>query len=211
MVVAVVTDVERDGRRLLYLPLFNFAKPIRVKEFTRDQTAEIVQEPLEKLNVRFERQGEVLDRIYDETGGQPNLIQFYCSILVQRLDEQRSRVISPASLFDVYSNEDFRAFVLSTFMDNTNNREKAIVFAVMADYGVDGAFGLEDIDAALQRRGIELRLGDLDRACRNLELAGTFTARGARYHFATPVFPQVLNESYNVDYLFQKIRREGIW
>jgi hypothetical protein len=191
-------------------PLYNFARPIRLKEFSREQAAAMILDPLEKLGVRFERRNDVVNRIFDETAGQPNLVQFYCSILVERLDREGSRVISPESLFDVYGNEDFRAFVLSTFMDNTTHLEKALVFAVMADVGADAAFGVKAIDAALERRGVEIPLSDLDMACRNLELAGTFTSRGPHYRFATPVFPRMLSENYDVGYLFKKVVQEGI-
>jgi hypothetical protein len=192
-------------------PLYNFAKPIRLKEFTRDQAAQLVLGPLETLRVKFDRRNEVVDRIYSETAGQPNLVQFYCSILVEQLDSTGTRTISPESLFDVYGNEDFRAFVLSTFMDNTTHLEKAIVFAVLAQYGSDQAFEPEAIDLALQERKLDVPLEHLSRACRNLELAGTLTQKGKHYHFSAPVFPRVLTESQNVDYLFRKIMHEGIW
>jgi hypothetical protein len=191
-------------------PLYNFARPIRLKEFSREQAAAMILGPLEKLGVQFERRNDVVNRIFDETAGQPNLVQFYCSILVERLDREGKRSISPESLFDVYGNEDFRAFVLSTFMDNTTNLEKAIVFAVMADVGPENPFGVKAMDAALERRGVEIPLSDLDLACRNLELAGTFTLRGPLYRFATPVFPRMLSENYDVDYLFRKVLQEGI-
>jgi hypothetical protein len=192
-------------------PLYNFARPIRLKEFSREQTAAMVLGPLERLRVNIERRNDVVNRIYDETAGQPNLIQFYCSILMERLDQQGTRTLSPASLYDVYGNEDFRAFVLSTFMDNTTHLEKAIVFAVMAEYGADSPFGGKEIDVALQARGVEMPFSDLDMACRNLELAGTLSARGRQYHFTTPVFPRMLSENYDVSYLFRKVLEEGIW
>ena len=180
-------------------PLYNFARPIRLKEFSREQAAAMILGPLERLGVQFERRNDVVNRIFDETAGQPNLIQFYCSMSV-----------SPESLFDVYGNDDFRAFVLSTFMDNTTHMEKAIVFAVMADLGAEHPFGVQQIDSALERRGVEIPLSDLDLACRNLELAGTFTSRGPLFRFATPVFPRMLSENYDVDYLFRKVLQEGI-
>jgi AAA+ ATPase superfamily predicted ATPase len=192
-------------------PLYNFARPVRLKEFSREQTTAMVVDPLEALGVRFEQRNEIINRIYDETAGQPNLIQFYCSILVDRLDREHSRTVTPSDLFDVYSNEDFRAFVLSTFMDNTTHLEKAIVFALLSEHGAEDAFGVEEIDAVLQRSGLEAPLADLDHASRNLELAGTLTLRGRQYRFSTPVFPRMLAENYDVGYLFQKILREGVW
>lgn len=192
-------------------PLYNFARPIRLKEFTREQAAAMVLDPLEKLGVRFERRNDVINRIFDETAGQPNLIQFYCSILVEQLDRTGSRTVSTENLFDVYDNEDFRAFVLSTFMDNTTPLEKAIVFAIMAEGETERPFSIKAIDEALEKRGQEAPLSDLDHACRNLEMAGTLTSRGPLYRFATPVFPRMLSENYDVDYLFRKIQQEGIW
>jgi len=191
-------------------PLYNFARPVRLKEFSREQAAAMILGPLERLGVQFERRNDVVNRVFDETAGQPNLIQFYCSILVERLDRDGSRRVSPESLFDVYGNDDFRAFVLSTFMDNTTHLEKAIVFAVMANLGAEHPFGVQQIDGALERRGVEIPLSDLDLACRNLELAGTFTSRGPLFRFATPVFPRMLSENYDVDYLFRKVLQEGI-
>ena len=92
-------------------------------------------------------------------------------------------------------------------------QEKAIVFAVTADgeATAEHPFGVETIDKRLEARGLEVPLSDLDIACRNLELAGTLTSRGRLYRFATPVFPQMLRENYDVDYLFRKIQSEGIW
>jgi hypothetical protein len=69
---------------------------------------------------------------------------------------------------------------------------------------------VQQIDSALERRGVEIPLSDLDLACRNLELAGTFTSRGPMFRFATPVFPRMLSENYDVDYLFRKVLQEGI-
>jgi hypothetical protein len=192
-------------------PLYNFARPVRLKEFTHEQTAAMVTGPLEKLGVRFDRRNDIINRIYDETAAQPNLIQFYCSILVERLDRRHTRVITVDSLNGVYSNEDFRAFILSTFMDNTTHLEKAVVFAVVAcDQNCD-PFGVETIDALLEKRGIQVPLSDLDRACRNLELAGTLTLRGRHFRFATPIFPRLLRDNYDLEYLFRKIQQEGIW
>jgi hypothetical protein len=96
-------------------------------------------------------------------------------------------------------------------MDNTTHLEKAIVFALLSEHGAEDAFGVEEIDAVLQRSGLEAPLADLDHASRNLELAGTLTLRGRQYRFSTPVFPRMLAENYDVGYLFQKILREGVW
>lgn len=210
-------------RRLLHAfhdqksPLYNFAKPLRLKEFRRDETASLIVEPMENMRIRFERRNEIIDTIYDETAGQPNLVQYYCSILIDQLDRTAARTISPESLFNIYEDEDFRSFVLNTFMDNTNNLEKAIVYTIItrskggAPFVHDQRFDLEEIDTALQANQIEVFSSELEESCRNLELAGTFAKQGQHYYFVTPVFPRLLQQNHNVDFLFRKLRQEGVW
>ena len=70
-------------------------------------------------------------------------------------------MLTPAYLTDVYANEDFRTFVLGTFMDNTTHLEKVIVFAIMAEYGGERTFDLEAIDAALAQRDVNTRVLDI--------------------------------------------------
>jgi hypothetical protein len=66
------------------------------------------------------------------------------------------------------------------------------------------------VDEVLQEHGLRCRFRSRS-ACQNLTLAGTFAARGRQYRFATPVFPRMLAESYDVSFLFRKVRQEGIW
>ena len=79
-------------------PFFNFAEEIRLNEFTRRQAHELIVTPMENLRVRLHHREEVVARIYDETAGHPNLIQYYCTILLRRLDETGEREIGPDSL-----------------------------------------------------------------------------------------------------------------
>lgn len=193
-------------------PVFNFVKTLRLQELTRNEAASLILQPMESLRVRLERRNEIVDRIFDETAGQPNLIQFYCSILIDQLDRAGGRTITPEDLFGVHENEELRGFLVNTFMDNTTNLEKAIVFAAMTKHfpGKTG-FDLETIDAALADYQIVGPFLDIEHACQNLTLAGTFTRQGQHYHFATPIFPRILGENYNVEYLLRKVLQEGIW
>lgn len=193
-------------------PIFNFAKMIRLKELNRSDTAAMVLLPMEGMRVHIERRNEIVDRIYNETAGQPNLIQYYCSILVEHLDENDRRSLSPDDLFDVDQNEDLRSFLVNTFMDNTTNLEKAIVFALIVGQKADAqGFDLEAIEGVLADSEASGPFMDIEHACQNLVLAGVFVARGRRHHFATPIFPKILQENHNVGYLLRRVMGEGIW
>ena len=192
-------------------PFYNFTKPLRLREFSREDAAAMIINPLENMRVRLVRRDEIVDRIYDQTSGQPNLIQFYCAYLVDLLERSGARSIAPADLEGVHGDENFRAFLANTFMDNTVHLEKAIVFALLLHGArADSLFDLEAIDKALAQGGIDPKLAAIEASCRNLELAGILVKQGWQYRFAIPIFPSVLRSSYNIEYLLRKVRSEGL-
>jgi len=204
----------REAMREQYLldsPFYNFAQEIRLNEFTRQQARELIVTPIENLRVRFRNEEEVVNRIYEETAGHPNLIQYYCLILLRRLDQSGAREISPDSLIDVYSDEGFTSHLLTSFMQNTENREKALIYAILMaseEAGLKG-FGLEEIDNVLRKGGISLQQSAIDDACNLLTLAGVIHRKGREYYFTSPVFTRVLQQAYDLGYLFRKIKEEG--
>jgi len=193
-------------------PFYNFAQEVRLSEFTRRQAHDLIVTPMENLRVRFRNKDEVVGRIYEETAGHPNLIQYYCTILLRRLDQTGEREIGPESLIDVYADEGFRSHLLTSFMQNTENREKALVYAVLASLEEAHGRGFSHpfIDAALRRRGIVLPQDAIDAACNVLALAGVLHHKGKEFFFTSPVFTKVLRQTYDLEYLFRKVKEEGL-
>ena len=204
----------REAMREQYMldsPFYNFTQEIRLSEFTRQQARNLVVTPMENLRVRFKNEDEVISRIYEETAGHPNLIQYYCLILLRQLDQTGEREISPKSLIDVYADEGFTSHLLTSFMQNTENREKALIYALMISTKEAGSkgFGQEEIDNVLRKGGISLPQKDIDEACNVLTLAGVIHRKGKEFYFTSPVFTKVLKQTYDLDYLFRKVKDEG--
>lgn len=205
----------REAMREQYLldsPFYNFAQEIRLSEFTRRQARDLIITPLENLRVKIRNKDEVVGRIYEETAGHPNLIQYYCMILLRRLDMAGSREISPKSLINVYADEGFKSHLLTSFMQNTENRERALVYAVLvaSEDAPSRGFSHPYMDASLRKRGIYMPHDDIDEACNVLALAGVVHRKGKEYFFTSPVFTKVLRQTYDLEYLFRKVKEEGL-
>jgi Cdc6-like AAA superfamily ATPase len=204
----------REAMREQYMldsPFYNFTQEIRLSEFTRQQARSLIVTPMENLRVRFRNEEEVISRIYEETAGHPNLIQYYCLILLRQLDQTGGREISPDSLIDVYSDEGFTSHLLTSFMQNTENREKALIYAIMKDTQEVGkkGFSQEKIDTVLRKGGIALTQKEIDEACNVLTLAGVIHRKGKEFYFTSPVFTKVLEQTYDLEYLYRKVKEEG--
>lgn len=206
----------REAQREQYLldsPMFNFAQPIRLNEFNMKQARDLIVTPMENLGVHLKNKDEVVSRIYDETAGHPNLIQYYCMILLRRLDQSREREINPDGLIDVYKDEGFRGHLLSSFMENTHNREKAVVHAILLGKQGTSRLGIVSqafMDASLRKKGITLKQTDLDEACNMLILAGILHRKEKDYSFTSPVFVKMLLQNYDLNHLLNKVKEEGI-
>ena len=204
----------REAMREQYMldsPFYNFTQEIRLSEFTRQQARNLIVTPMENLRVRFRNEEEVISRIYEETAGHPNLIQYYCLILLRRLDQTGGREISPNSLIDVYSDEGFTSHLLTSFMQNTENREKALIYAIMKETQEVGkkGFSQEKFDTVLRKGGITLTQKEIDESCHVLTLAGIIHRKGKEFYFTSPVFTKVLQQTYDLDYLYRKVKDEG--
>jgi hypothetical protein len=96
-------------------------------------------------------------------------------------------------------------------MQNTENREKALIYALMLsdeDAGKKG-FGQEQIDEVLRNRGISLTQKGIDEVCNVLTLAGVIHRKGKEFFFTSPVFTKVLQQTYDLEFLFRKVKDEG--
>jgi hypothetical protein len=205
----------REAQRQLHnldSPFYNFADEIRLNEFTREHARELIVTPMQNLGVHFKNENEIVGRMYEETAGHPNLIQFYCTILVRQLELTGQRELSPDSLDSVYADDVFRNHLLRSFIDNTQNREKAIVYAILAEdpeCQIHG-FSQDVMDAALRKQGLTVPHQDINESCDILVLAGILRPKGMEFFFTSPVFVKVLQQTFNLRYLLDKVKEEGV-
>ena len=179
---------------------------------TKPDVKGMVLGPMEKLHVTIQNPEGVVSRIYRETAGMPNYVQFYCKTLLEQLDEDNRDTITEADLGSVYENREFRDFVLDAFISNTEPIERALVYALAAENdgrpGQNSLSSQRDMDTYLKKRRVVLRYEQLDRARRNLEVAGVFDQVGRDFEFAVPLFQRILRQTRDVNFLFDKIREE---
>jgi AAA+ ATPase superfamily predicted ATPase len=72
-------------------PWYNFFEEIQVKPFRREDAVDLIEKPIQGV---FKLETGVTDRIITLTDCKPYLIQKLCVALVNRLHEQRRRVIT---------------------------------------------------------------------------------------------------------------------
>ena len=211
LVIAGFREAMKE-HNLLDSPFYKFAQEIRLNEFNWKQAHDMIVTPMENLRIRFHNKEEIVGRIYEETAGHPNLIQYYCLILLKRMDQTGEREISPDRLIDVYLDEGFKSHLLTSFLLNTQNREKALIYTLLHGSSDEQlkSFSQGDMDDRLRQQGLVLQQQQMDEACNHLILSGVLYRKGRDYFFTSPVFVRVLQQTYDLQYLLKKIKEEGV-
>ncbi len=202
---AMVASTDRQS------PFYNFATPARLGRMKRADVRRMVLSPFDRLRISIVDREGVVNRINRETAGLPNYVQYYCKTLLEQLDEQGRETVDENDLRAVYENREFRDFVLDTFMSNTVTLERALVYALVAEN--NGSihrrhFSQREMDEILKQRHLQLHYNELDRACRNLEVAGVFDQVGRDFEFAVPLFQRMLRETRDVEFVYEKTLEE---
>jgi len=192
-----------------HTPAFNFLDNVPIRPFTRSDTEAIVLRPLERLHVKVQRRSELVNRVYHETAGHPNLIQYYCLVLASALDDQPSQTVSPSDLDRVYASEAFKDRMINAVLDYTDVSTHVCLYAIAANADLDGGFSLSAVDAELRKNNVVLSLSDLEAALRDLVHAAALTPqRRDAFRYTAPVLPVFLREETDLRFRLTKAKRE---
>lgn len=194
-------------------PFYNLLTPVRMGPLDIESVRQLVLNPFSQLNIHVEDEAHFLARIQRETAGLPNYIQYYCRLLLNHLEETGSDRLTLADLDLIHENDAFRTFVLTTFMSNTELVERALVYALVAApsaaeraEGETAVFDVPYLQSLLRARRLVMTHEQVDRACRNLEMAGVLRREKAAYSFAVPLFQDILRQTRDVNFLFERVR-----
>lgn len=183
-------------------PLFNFATPVVLGAFSSTVARDLIQVPLGRLGIGIE--DGIVDRVVYESGGHPNILQFFCQSFVDQCDAARRDTVLNADFDWVLDAPGFDSFVMRTFAENTSILEKLLVLASLRDETFTAA-GLAQMLRRDGRHKLLLKDLALQRALDNLHYGGILDRSGPAYRLRLPVLRTLLGAHYDLGYLTQQV------
>jgi len=192
--IQVVLSGERTLRDALQDPtgpLFNFANDMLLGPLDFRAVEELVTRPMKQLEIELVDESAMARRIYDFTSGHPNVVQRLCRRLIERLNEQGTRRITPNDVDAViddprFQEEDF----LGTYWERATPLEQ-IISLLMAQEA--RSYRLQAILDLLAAQDLhpdpEVVKAALDRL---VDLRSILRRSQAGYEFAVEAFPLVV-------------------
>ncbi len=174
-------------------PLSNFCHPIRVQFLPPRDAAKLISEPLEQMEIRWADKDASLERIIDFTGGHPNLIQRVCSALIERLNEERGRIIQPDMVEEVLLGPQLEEY-LDTLWGSSTYLEKIITLSIEGGESLTA----QDVKRRLEQYEVEASLSNVVSALDDLCLFGLLKRQGTRHTFRVESFPVMVREALDI-------------
>lgn len=179
-------------------PLHNIGDVVSIGRLERDETLSMIRTPMHTLGIELVGSG-LAEVIYRETGGQPELIQIFCSAILEHYSRTNRLPDASELVGDVVEGDFFEKKVLRTFLANASPYEEVLSY-LLIDRAVkngqpveDFEFTLRDIHEVLAQKGHSLGMEGVTTLASNLKLGGTIVSvpgAGRRYRFAVPQLPR---------------------
>jgi len=208
--------MEAKANRLC--PLHNFGRLVVLGPLSRDETVEMITRPMENLGIDLS-DTDLTEAIYRETAGQPELIQFYGSEIIQYYVETGRAPDSTTLLTRIVEDRGFEQAIFGSFLQNSTARERLACYLLIANadsssYPLESyEFGISTLDKLLKTHNLSLDENDLYSLISNLFVGGITTqvqGRMHEYRFSVPQFARYclnLDLTFLTDKALQEVQR----
>ncbi len=193
-------------KRGISAPQYNFYEEIRLANLDKDAAQELITKPMNNMGIDY-RDDEDKELIYDYTSRHPNLLQFFCKQLVERVKRHKNLKERRLILRDDIEgllNAEFEAYIVDEvymFYSDLSALEKLIVVSMGENESLRLSFSTDEVAARLKAYNIHLDKKSLQKIMRELVMRFIFKDEGREnYSFALSTFPDILEKIVDEDY-----------
>ncbi len=180
--------------------LFNFCHIIRLGYLNPRDTGRIVLEPIQEMGIGFEDAGQLMQKIVDLSACHPNLVQYICQQLIEKLNARGDRFITLADLDAIASSSQFSEYFVQVMWGNATTLERLITLLMLDKPSITSA----QIEVELRAHGVEVLPSVIEQALDGLVLCSILNKKEQEYYFVALAFPSIVTVTQDVEALLQR-------
>jgi len=167
-----------------FTPIRNFGEPLTLGPLEPQACRRLLREPMETIGIRY-ADDKLIDRIVEQTGRRPNLIQIVCNEMVRQLGGGRE--IDGPLVESALSSESLKQALAwgSLTSDERGSRIDRIVVYAMLEHD---SFSLGDVIESLKVDDFKVSTDALHQSLQRLTLAFVFGEERGVYSWRVPLF-----------------------
>jgi Cdc6-like AAA superfamily ATPase len=196
-------------KREIENPLYNFCKEIILTPLDRKAALDLITRPMDSIGVQYQNT-EDRELILEYTSCHPNLLQFFCEELIDKIEEhgkvEERRTIFRKDIEKLLDSkyENYIMDEIYMFFSDLPNINRLILVLLVEEYMEQPGpitFSLAKIRDKLIQQGLEISINKVHRNLRNLVMRFILADKGnENYCFALPVFPGILEKRIDDDF-----------
>lgn len=176
------------------LVFFNFCNLLPLTYLKPDEARRVVIEPMQEMGITLEDDGALADEIVELAAGHPNIVQYICQKLIERINQRRERHILRSDLDAVRQSAQFAEYFAEVSWGHADALERLITLLMLDQPEVT----IGEMAEALRTRHLAVTPAQLDTALDDLCLYSILRRDGPKYTYGARAFPQVLRRSQDV-------------
>jgi len=177
-----------------HLALFNFCNRMALSYLTREEARRVVTDPMQEMGITLEEDGDLAERIVDYAACHPNVVQYICQKLIERINQRRERLIRRADVEAIGQSTEFAEYFAEVSWGNTTTLERLITLLMLERPQVT----IGEIAQVFRNAGLAVPPEHLEEAFEGLTLYAILRRDGPKYTFATQAIWDVLRRGQDV-------------
>ena len=168
-----------------FAPIRNFGETLTLGPLEQEACTDLLVKPMATLGIRY-ADVALIERIIENTGRRPNLIQIICTELIRRLGQRRVIEHSDvsAALDSAAVGQALEGWGRFTTDQSAARLDRIIVWAMLEEDG----FALETVLQRLAPLGATVRADEVRTSLVRLDLAFVLGESGGVYRWRVPLF-----------------------
>ncbi|MEW5717437.1 MAG: AAA family ATPase, partial [Chloroflexota bacterium] len=176
------------------LSFFNFCNLMPLTYLSPEEARRVVIDPMQEMGISLHEDGDLADQIVTLAAGHPNMVQYVCQKLIERINQRRERVILRTDVNAIGESAEFAEYFAEVSWGNATALERLITLLMLERPEIT----LGEMADVLRAGGLQVPPDRLEEALEGLTLYSILRRDGPRYTFATQAVPNVLKRSQDV-------------
>ncbi|MCK4766696.1 MAG: hypothetical protein KAW12_31175 [Candidatus Aminicenantes bacterium] len=199
-------------------PLYNFGEEIQLAPLKRKAALDLITAPMNSIGIQYKKD-EDKELILDYTSCHPNLLQFFCTSLIEKIESHETlsdkRIIYNQDIEEIFDSK-YEAYVVEEiylFFSDLSCLGQLIVILFAEDYIANEIFSTGDTKKRLTGTSVNISIEQVRRQLKNLVMRFILEDKGEdNFCFSLPPFPAMLKKRIDEDFKNKVIRevRENV-
>ncbi len=184
-------------------PLFNFCgQRIQLGYLEPKSARQLIKEPMSWMNIELRDEGRVVDAIVDVTSCHPRLVQYTCHRLIQQVNQEAVRFITPEQVERIADSNEFCEEYLYTVWGDATPLERIVTLAVDRL-----SFTREQVEKSLRTWEVPYTWESLKTALHNMKTCSVLEQDNGTFRFVAQHFPRIARTNLDIEMEIGSLRR----